>query len=224
MRLLFACLAASIAAASISSARADTPAPVAVNSCNLIYDKSNVAGTITGLDVQFTNNAATPASVVNIKTNINGATQIVRDQGSFAPGIEIHHRYKAGGQQFALPAVVQSIFGAKPAVTCTIDSVQFADGTRWPGSAAAASSSAISVTNQSLAFDGTGNAGARLILASGGGPLSMNSNCGNVANVELVSSTSRDIALKVTPKGAGSCAITIRDGNGNVTTVPVTVP
>ncbi len=200
--------------------------PVVINSCNLLYDNTSATSTIRGLDVQFTNNSSKTASVVNIKTNISGTTQIIRDQGSFAPGIEIHHQYRSGGQQFALPTVLESIFGGKPQVTCKVNSVHFADGTRWPAPAATVAqtnASGISVNPVSLNLTGTGNGNARLVMASGGGVLSMSSNCGSFANVELLGSTSRDIALRVTPKGPGTCAISIRDENDNVITVPVTV-
>ena len=83
-----------------------SPAPVDVNSCFLTF--SNAAGTINGLDVQFTNNATKTAKVVNIHTDINGAQQIIRDEGSFSPGIQIHHHFRAGGGQFALPVILNS--------------------------------------------------------------------------------------------------------------------
>ncbi len=202
--------------------------PVVIDSCNLIYDNSSLTSTITGLDVKFTNNSSKTATVVNVKTNINGTTEIIRDQGSFAPNIEIHHRYRAGGEQFALPSVLQSLFGGKPQVTCDVSSVHFADGSRWPQAAAAGvaapgTTGAISVTPQNLTLSGSGASAARLVLASGGGPLSMSSNCGTFGNVELLATTSRDIALRVTPKASGTCAITVRDENDNVVTVPVTV-
>ena len=197
--------------------------PVVVNSCNIIYDNTNATSTIRGLDVQFTNESSKTATVVTIRTDINGTTQDIRDQGNFAPGIEIHHQYRAGGQQFALPTVLASIFGSKPEVTCHASSVHFADGTRWPEAVAQGNVSPISVNPVSLALSGTGNGGARLVLASGGGPLSMSSNCGTFATVELLGTTSHDIAFRVTPKGPGTCSITVRDENDNIVTVPVTV-
>ncbi len=227
MRIPSTLLALTVLLVSAPSASAAPGDPVVINSCNLMYDNSNVTGTINGLDVQFTNNSTQTASVVNIKADINGTTEIIRDQGSFAPGIEIHHRYKSGGEQFALPVVLQSIFGGKPQVACSVNSVQFADGSRWPAtiaSSATQNSLAISITPVSLTLTGSGSGAARLVLASGGGPLAMSSNCGAVAVVDLLGSTSRDIALRVTPKASGSCTITVRDINDNVATVPVTVP
>ena len=62
------------------------------------------------------------------------------------------------------------------------------------------------------------------MLATGSGPLAMTSNCGQIADLELLASTSHDIAFRVTPKSPGSCAITVRDENDNIATVPVVVP
>ena len=228
MRIGSALLALTVLCAIAPSAQAAPGDPVVINSCNLMYDNSNPTATINGLDVQFTNNSSQAAKVVNIQTDINGTTETIRDEGSFAPGIEIHHRYKSGGEQFALPVVLQSIFGGKPQVTCTVSSVEFADGSRWPtapGASAAASSAgfAITVSPTTLTLSGSGSEAARMVMASGGGALSTSSNCGSVATVDLLGSTPRDIALRVTPKASGSCNITVRDANDNVVTVPVTV-
>jgi hypothetical protein len=225
VRLLAAFFSAALLLAPVPGAAAADGDPVVLNSCNLMYDNSSFTSTISGLDVQFTNNSSKAASVVNIQATINGSTEIIRDQGTFSPGIEIHHKYKSGGEQFALPVVLQNIFGGKPQVTCAIHSVKFADGTHWPGQSAQATapnSSAINVSPTSITLRGSGASNTRLVLATGGGPLAMNSNCGGVADVGLLASTSRDIALRVTPKAAGSCTITIRDENDNVVTVPIT--
>jgi hypothetical protein len=202
----------------------ESSAPLDINSCYLTY--SNASGTISGLDVRFTNNSTKTATVVNIHTDVNGTRQIIRDQGSFAPGIQIHHSYKAGGEQFALPVMLKSVIGSKPLVMCSLSSVQFADGSRWPEPEPVTQNgaSAITVAPLSLNLNGSGTINARLLLATGSGPLGMTSNCGQIANVELLASTSRDIAVRVTPKASGSCAITVRDSNDNVATVPVLVP
>lgn len=204
--------------------------PVQLNACGLIYDNTNsLAAQISGLDVKFTNVSKRQASVVNVGADINGTKQIIRDVGTFSPGIEIHHKYRVATGQFALPAVLSAIFGGKPSLTCSIESVEFADGTAWtPSSGTAArptasNSNAINVTPSNLAFQGTGASSARLVLASGGGALSLNSDCGTVAAVEVLASTRRDLALRVTPKAAGSCTLTIHDINDNVATVSVTV-
>ncbi|MHB8145766.1 MAG: hypothetical protein ACYDGM_00700 [Vulcanimicrobiaceae bacterium] len=205
--------------------RAAQAPPVVLNSCNLIYsDTQSIASQIVGLDAQFTNDSSKTATIVNIGTSINGQTSVIRDVGSFAPGIEIHHRYKAGGGQFALPSVLRQLFG-HPAVQCSIVSVTFEDGSTWPGNApnAALASSAIVTQPTTLQLRGAGPANARLALATSANQVSSNSDCGGIATVEVVASTASDLALRITPRKAGTCTITLRDGNGNTATIPVNV-
>lgn len=208
---------------------AATSSPVQLNSCTLIYANSNqITSQISGLSAQFTNESNQTATIVNISTDINEEASVIRDVGSFAPGIEIRHTYKTGGGQFALPMLLQQLFG-KPSVKCAIASVQFADGSRWPASSNTSASvtsgnaSAISVLPATLTLYGTGNASARLVLASGGGAIGSNSTCGGIATVDLLASTHYDLALRVTALAPGSCAITLRDANGNTATIPITI-
>ncbi|MDE2482870.1 MAG: hypothetical protein KGN02_11825 [bacterium] len=229
MRILaFLTLATLVAGGSILVGRAQSASPVSLNSCTLEYsDPSSLASRVDGLRAQFTNNSSKTAHVVNISADINGTKQIIRDEGTFSPGIEINHRYRVGGGQFALPSVLASIFG-KPAVTCTIASVEFADGTKWSADAneatmAAATTPAIAVQPSVLALHGIGSVHARLGYASGGGSLALSSNCGQVASVEILGSTHVDLAFRVTPKAAGTCTISLRDINDNLATIPVSV-
>ncbi len=200
--------------------------PVALNSCSLMYSNTNsITSQIVGLDAQFTNQSSKTATVVNIATSINGQNSVIRDVGSFAPGIEIHHRYKAGGGQFALPSVLQQLFG-KPAVQCTIASVRFEDGSTWPnatGQPAGVTTSAILTQPAALQLHGTGAAHARLALATSANQVSSNSDCGGIAAVTVLASTAADLALKITPLGGGTCTIELRDASGNTATIPVNV-
>ena len=204
--------------------------PVALNSCNLSYESTtNPASQISGLDVQFTNESSKTATIVNIRTLIMGQQSLIRDVGTFSPGIEIHHKYKTGGQ-FALPAVLQNLMG-NPSVTCGIDSVTFEDGSVWrgtplstqTGSTNGGNTSAITLAPTSFVIDGLGAGSARLLLASGGGTLGVNSDCGSTAKVDILATTHRDVALRLTPRAQGMCTITLRDNNGNFATVPVTI-
>lgn len=221
-------LLALVLAAIVPSAVAQEPAPpIQLNLCALTYDNQNsLTSQVTGLQAKFTNNSRKVATVVNIRANINGSEQVIRDEGVFSPGIEIDHRYRTGQGQFALPVILDSLFG-KPQVQCSIDSVEFQDGTRWtPGAAMTAANSnpsAIQVHPATLILHGTGNANARLMLATGGGSLAVNSACGSVASVQILSTTAHDVALRVVPKQAGTCTITIRDINDNFASVPVSV-
>ncbi len=209
---------------------AQRSAPVTLNSCTLEYDNSgSLAAQVSGLRAQFTNDAPKTAHVVNIAADINGTKQIIRDEGTFSTGIEINHRYRVGGGQFALPVVLASIFGSKPTVACSIASVEFTDGSVWSADASRAaasagqSSAAITVAPSALMLGGIGAAHARIAYASGGGPLALSSDCGRIADVQLLGSTHTDLALRVTPKAAGSCTISLHDLNENLATIPVTV-
>lgn len=223
--LLTAGLCLSLVFAPAGPLAATPAAPVALNSCSLIYSSTDsIASQIVGLDAQFTNQSSKTVTVVNIATSINGQNSVIRDVGSFAPGIEIHHRYKAGGGQFALPSVLQQLFG-KPAVQCTIASVRFEDGSMWPSATGqpAATTSAILTQPTTLQLHGTGAAHARLALATSAAQVSSNSDCGGVASVTVVASTAADLALEITPLGGGTCTIALHDASGNTATIPVSV-
>ncbi len=201
--------------------------PVVLNSCGLSYDSTNVASQISGLEAQFTNNGPMTAQVVNIKADIAGNAQIIRDVGTFSPGIEIKHKYRTNTGQFTLPTVLGSILNGRPNVTCSIDSVVWEDGTKWmPALTTGASSSnpsAITLLPNAIFLKGTGNSNARLFAATGGGALSLTSDCGKFAIVQILASTSHDLAVRVTPKVQGSCTLTVRDANDNFATIPVNV-
>ena len=227
MKRLLAVLAA-LALCGPAAVFAGTADPVVLNSCGLSYDSSNVAGQITGLEAQFTNNGPKTAQVVNIKADIAGNTQIIRDVGTFSPGIEIKHKYRTNTGQFTLPTVLGAIFSGRPDVKCTIDSVVWDDGTKWTAAPSTpggqnSNPSAITVLPASMFLHESGKPNARLFFATGGGALSLNSDCGAFANVQILATTSNDIAVKVTPKAHGSCTLTVRDANDNFATVPVTV-
>ena len=212
------------------AARADLSDPVTLSSCGLTYDTTkDVPTRINGLAVDFTNEGPKTAQVVNIRAVVAGQPELIRDVGTFSPGIEIKHHYRTGQGQFALPAILGSMFTGAPTVTCTIDSVVWDDNTKWTptqtGTAVANGSNPSAITSMpsALLLNGTGAASARLFYASGGGSLSFSSDCGKIANVEVLATTSRELAVKVTGKAGGSCHLTVRDANDNFSTVPVTI-
>ena len=211
--------------------RADSSDPVVLNSCGLTYQSTtNPASQIDGLAVQFTNNGPKTAQIVNIRADIAGQTEVVRDVGTFSPGIEIKHKYRAGQGQFALPAILSTILTGRPTVTCAIDSVVWDDNTKWVPAAQISTqpsnggnASAINTMPSAMFLSGSGASNARLFFASGGGTLSLNNPCGAIANVQVIGTTSHDLALRVIPKSPGHCVLTVRDANDNFSTVPVTV-
>lgn len=226
--------------ASVSLAQADPTlgrsvdsahSPISVNSCSLMYNATQIAGQIQGVQIQFTNESRITADLIVFKVQINGAESLIRDVGTFTPGIEITHRYRAGSGQFALPSVLGQLFG-RPSVTCRVDSAKFDDGSIWTPTASGnfagnpnAAPSPISVLPQHLHISGLGEAFERIVLATEGpgAQLALNSSCGGVAKVNLLATTSRDLAISVTPVATGSCSISIRDAAGNLAMIPVNI-
>ncbi|HEY8321716.1 MAG TPA: hypothetical protein VIG46_08040 [Candidatus Baltobacteraceae bacterium] len=202
--------------------------PVSVNACNLEYaDENRPTSRISAVAIQFTNESARVADLINFRVAINGQTSLIRDVGTFTPGIEITHKFKAGTDQFTLPVLLQQ-FGGRPPVTCRVESIHFADGTAWqPGSAGgspAASGGALSVLPLRLAFDGPA-AGARLVYVTSATPASysIRTNCDRIARLVAVASSARDAVYRVTPLGSGFCAATIVDAGGNAAMIPIVV-
>jgi hypothetical protein len=89
---------------------------------------------------------------------------------------------------------------------------------------ATASPAPLTVAPSVLAFDATGSANAQSFTAAEKnytGTYAESDTCANVASV--VPSSSGGPTFTVTPLGAGSCAITIRDSRNNTAVEPVGV-
>jgi hypothetical protein len=211
-----------------------TAPPINLNACNLQYDGTNIAGRVTGVAIQFTNESTKLADLINFNVNINGQNSVIRDVGTFTPGIEITHKFRAGSDQFALPAVLSQLFG-RPSVTCSVASVHFPDGSTWQPAALTRSVSlpiatgtlappAVSVTPASLDFAGA-SAASRLILVSGRAPtfFSPSSNCAHIATIQVAARAAQDTVYSVTPIGSGYCAVTFSDGTMRGAMVPIVV-
>lgn len=203
--------------------------PVTVSTCSLIFDSSKIQSQISGVAINFTNDSALTSDLVVFRVKINGAESLIRDVGTFSPGVAIIHRFRTGGGQFVLPSVLSQFFG-KPSVTCDVDSARFANGKIWTRGATqsdttTASLSPIQVLPRVLNFLSIGEKAGRDMLAveGPGAQLSMASNCGGIAKVAISSQSNQDLSLRVTPVGTGSCTITITDAAGNIATVPVNV-
>jgi len=202
--------------------------PVNVNACNLEYaDENRPTSRISAVAIQFTNESARVADLINFRVTINGQTSLIRDVGTFTPGIEITHKFKAGTDQFTLPVLLQQ-FNGRPPVTCRVESIHFADGTAWqPGTssgAPVATGGALSALPLRLAFDGPA-AGARLFYVTSATPTAyaIRGNCAGIARVGLVASSARDAVYRVTPLGSGYCAATVVDASGNAAMIPIVV-
>ena len=116
-----------------------SPPPVTINSCQAMLDQNPgnagsflgipIAAKSDGMAIEFVNESDRVASVVNFDVDSAGSRFVIRDVGSFAPGVSIKHTYRNGsGQGYVLPSIIS------PKVSCHVGSVKFADGSIWrPG-------------------------------------------------------------------------------------------
>ena len=213
-----------------------TGAPVVINSCAPDLQNGNgqnIAGiqltqTSSGIKIQFTNESQKTANLVNFSVDSNGTSFVIRDVGTFSPGIEITHRYRNGaGQSFVLPAFIA------PQLKCAVDSVHFADGTVWePGAGAQAATpepalgpgGMMNVTPSRI--EAPVNGGLQYFMVSTGervAGFSQRDSCNAIATITLVASGRTSATYSVKPLSRGSCSATIQDEDGHSLTVPVTI-
>ena len=207
-------------------------APITINTCVPMVDKSGptVAGvsltsTSSGIHIQFTNESQKAADLINFEVNSNGTQFVIRDVGTFSPGIEIDHKYRNGaGQAFVLPAFIA------PNVTCSVASIRFTDGTTWqrgnpeplagvaqPHPRLAASPTRVNVAR---------SADSELFMVSSSEQISAfreTDDCANVAAIFVAATGQSTATYSVKPLAAGSCTARITDEAGNALFVPVTV-
>ena len=186
-----------------------------------------LTSTSSGIQIVFTNESQKVANLINFAVTSNNDSFVIRDVGTFSPGIEITHRYRNGeGQSFVLPQFVA------PKLSCTVQSVHFADGTTWrPGETivpaspvAATPGSPLSANPPNVQVDL--NAEARLFMVSSSekvAAFSERSTCAGIASLTLAATGEAAATYSVKPLSAGSCAATIRDQSGNAVSVPITV-
>ncbi len=213
--------------------------PVTVNSCGPILNHNasaspapTIAGipipvsTSNGIAIEFVNESTQAAKLVNFDVNSGGQHFVIRDVGTFSPGVSIKHEYRNGsGQAFVLPAFIA------PNVRCEVASVEFADGSTWrrgqttaTESAASAPGSPISASPASLTVDRL--EASRLFLVWSTGRVATykeTDNCGNIATILVAATGDRSSAYSVKPIGVGSCSARVTDQEGNAVTIPITV-
>ena len=242
-RLLAAVLLAMpISAAADSAGLAVTPAsasspPIEIDECKLLYSGNEVAGVSSGVYIKFTNDAKVAADLVSFKVAAANESAIIRDVGTFTPGIEITHQYKEGSGHPMFSPLLDHVH-----LDCGVASAHFKDGTTWqpslpqaptPASTptpaptkAAAGSAAIDLAPKQLAFTGVGPQYDRYISLydrAGLGSIRQLGTCAGVVSVRTVEMSRRSAALRVSPVGAGRCSITIADAANNAVAIPVSV-
>lgn len=223
-----------------STPAAGSPPPVTINSCGPIIDKSattNVAGipipasTSSGIAIEFVNESSQPVTLVNFQVQSAGDQFVIRDVGTFSPGVSIKHKFRNGaGQAFVLPQFIA------PKVHCSVASVKFADGSIWrkgqPAIATSASASATSVQQPSslsaspsqLTIDSATNSELFIVESTARvTAFKETDNCSKVATIFVAATGDASATYSVRPVAAGSCTAQITDEAGHTISVPITV-
>lgn len=232
---IFLLLAGAVATAQDSGGAA---APVTINSCQPMINNNSggpsvggisLTGTSSGIQIQFTNNAAKTANLINFAVDSNGTSFVIRDVGTFSSGTEITHRYRNGaGQSYVLPSLIA------PSLKCSVESVHFTDGTVWRmGSAPTAvetpepqAGTASLLSSAPTRVDAATNGAIQYFMVSTREKIagfSERDTCQNIANVTLVAAGGESATYSVQPINRGSCMATIQDQDGHSLTVPINV-
>ncbi|MDQ2908074.1 MAG: hypothetical protein M3R44_01830 [Candidatus Eremiobacteraeota bacterium] len=190
-----------------------------------------IASSSSGIAIEFTNESQKTADLVNFAVDSNGENFVIRDVGTFSPGVSIKHEYRNGsGQAFVLPAFIA------PHVNCRVASVKFTDGTVWrhdqgsspaeqttpnPSNAVAAP---LSANPSQLNLERTTD--AELFMVSSVHRVAAykeTDDCAGVATVFVAATGISSATYSVKPLGAGQCTARIVDEAGHTLAVPVTV-
>jgi hypothetical protein len=227
---------ASLSTSPVAARGASPGAPVTINSCgpDLNSNPTNgpaVAGiplstTSSGIKIEFVNESAKTADLVNFDVNSNGTHFVIRDVGTFSPGVSIKHRYRNGsGQSFVLPAFIT------PNIKCRVASVRFADGTSWTRGQSATGVAEPASPNASLSSTPAQLNLARttesdLFLVSSAQRVTAfkeTDDCSGVANVFVAATGESSVTYSVKPVSPGKCTARVRDETGNTLAVPITI-
>lgn len=208
--------------------------PVEINECSVLYSGGWLMGATSGVKIEFTNDTDKPADVINFAVTDGNHGGNIRDVGIFAPGIEIRHRYKAGGGQMMFSPLF-----SHPHITCTLASVHFVDGTVWRPAIAATSSGsgaaqgAAAGASETLLADpsevdlaGSGSNHSEVLTIKDSektAAFSYSDSCTGVATVQEISHNDFEIALDVTPLKPGVCALNVRNADSIETLVVIKV-
>jgi hypothetical protein len=199
------------------------PSPFATATPNAFQQLFQPA-TSTGMHIVFTNESDKVADLVNFEVRSNGVQFVIRDVGTFSPGISIDHSYRNGaGQAFILPAFIP------PDVTCRVASVRFTDQSVWPAPVSIAprgrrSRSELSANPSSVIVPV--GAESVLVMISSADPvagISESDNCANIAAVFVSATAQTSAVYSIKPMGSGTCTASFVDEAGRSINVPINV-
>src|ERR1700724_1697928 len=107
-----------------------TGTPIEIDECKLLYSGNDVAGESAGVSLKFTNDSKLTADLINFRVTAGSESGMIRDVGTFTPGIEITHHYKEGSGHMMFAPLLSHVH-----LDCSVASVHFTDGSVWQASA-----------------------------------------------------------------------------------------
>jgi hypothetical protein len=213
--------------------------PVTINSCGPIINKNTAPqpspsanpieqflapATSSGMRIVFTNESGKVADLVNFEVRSNGVQFVIRDVGTFSPGITIDHRFSNGaGQAYVLPAFIP------PDVKCRVLSVRFVDRTVWPSTQASSAGAAEGTTTLSASPASVRiapDADSALVMISSTARVAgfnESDNCNGIALVFVTATAQTSVVYSIKPLAPGTCAARVTDEAGRAITIPITV-
>jgi hypothetical protein len=215
--------------------------PVTINSCGPIINTNTAPGpspsanplaqllqtsTSSGMRIAFTNESDKVADLVNFEVRSNGVQFVIRDVGTFSPGITIDHRFSNGaGQAYVLPAFIP------PNVTCRVRSVRFIDRTVWPSTTASSTAGTapegttrLSANPASVIVPRDADS-ALVMIASTALVAGFNEsdNCNGIATVFVSATAQTSAVYSIKPIAPGTCTARVTDEAGRAIAIPITV-
>lgn len=100
--------------------------PITVNDCQFYYRGNLLVGIVDGVRIEYTNESNTTANLIAFLVKSGEHSVIIRDEGTFSPGVEIIHKFRK-----QTGAAIFSPLFSHPKVTCRAEEVHFVDGTTW---------------------------------------------------------------------------------------------
>jgi hypothetical protein len=232
-------VAAALATLPVAAPSQPAPPPVTINSCQPKLDQHGdntpsflgipVASTSSGIAIEFVNESNKVATLVNFDVDSNGSTFVIRDVGTFSPGVSIKHSYRNGsGQGFVLPAFIA------PRITCRVASVKFEDGSIWrpgrpaqpPAPAAAGTRTPGTLASLPTKLDLEPGTESAVFLVQADQHLAVfkeTDDCAGIASVYVASTGDTAVTYTVKPLAPGSCTATVTDEGGDSAKIPITV-
>ncbi len=209
--------------------------PVTINSCGPIIHNNTApqpsptpipwVQSSSGMRIVFTNESNKVADLVNFQVRANGVQFVIRDVGTFSPGVTIDHRFSNGaGQAYVLPAFIP------PDVQCSVLSIRFVDRSVWPAtseqSPATAPEGTATLSANPAAIVVSRDADSALVMISSTALVAgfnERDTCSGVAAVYISATGQTSAVYSIKPIGPGTCSVRVTDEAGRSITIPITV-